>query len=54
MELRFDTPRRKLSLISCYFSGSSGEEAAGQVPFPEEFDPTGAPEDARSSSCAAT
>lgn len=26
VELRFDTPRRKLSLISCYFpSGSSGE-----------------------------
>jgi exodeoxyribonuclease III len=27
VELRFDTPHRKLSLISCYFpSGSSGEE----------------------------
>lgn len=27
VELRFDTPKRKLSLISCYFpSGSSGEE----------------------------
>jgi len=27
VELRFDTPRRKFSLISCYFpSGSSGEE----------------------------
>ncbi len=27
IETRFDTPRRKLSLISCYFpSGSSGEE----------------------------
>ena len=27
VELRFDTPRRKLSVISCYFpSGSSGEE----------------------------
>jgi len=27
VELRFDTPQRKLSLISCYFpSGSSGEE----------------------------
>jgi len=27
VELRFDTPRRKLSLISCYFpSGSSGPE----------------------------
>ncbi len=27
VECRFDTPRRKLSLISCYFpSGSSGEE----------------------------
>lgn len=27
VEARFDTPRRKLSLISCYFpSGSSGEE----------------------------
>jgi len=27
VELRFDTPRRRLSLISCYFpSGSSGEE----------------------------
>lgn len=27
LELRFDTPARKLSIISCYFpSGSSGEE----------------------------
>jgi exodeoxyribonuclease-3 len=27
VELRFDTPRRKLSIISCYFpSGSSGED----------------------------
>lgn len=27
VELRFDTPRRRLSLVSCYFpSGSSGEE----------------------------
>jgi exodeoxyribonuclease-3 len=27
IEARFDTPRRKLSIISCYFpSGSSGEE----------------------------
>ncbi|RRH89007.1 exodeoxyribonuclease III [Variovorax beijingensis] len=27
LELRFDTPKRKLSVISCYFpSGSSGEE----------------------------
>ena len=27
VEIRYDTPRRKLSLISCYFpSGSSGEE----------------------------
>jgi exodeoxyribonuclease III len=27
VELRFDTPRRKLSIVSCYFpSGSSGEE----------------------------
>ena len=27
VELRFDTPKRKLSIISCYFpSGSSGEE----------------------------
>jgi exodeoxyribonuclease-3 len=27
IELRFDTPKRKLSIISCYFpSGSSGEE----------------------------
>ncbi len=27
VELRFDTPQRKLSLVSCYFpSGSSGEE----------------------------
>jgi len=27
LELRFDTPQRKLSIISCYFpSGSSGEE----------------------------
>jgi exodeoxyribonuclease-3 len=27
VELRFDTPARKISIISCYFpSGSSGEE----------------------------
>ncbi len=30
LELRFDTPRRKLSVISCYFpSGSSSEERQG-------------------------
>lgn len=30
VELRFDTPQRKFSLISCYFpSGSSGEERQG-------------------------
>jgi hypothetical protein len=36
VEARFDTARRKLSIISCYFpSGSSGEERqAGQVPLP--------------------
>src|SRR5215208_5585926 len=41
VELRFDTPRRKLSLISCYFpSGSSGEERQqAKFRFLEEFDP---------------
>ena len=41
VELRFDTPKRKLSIISCYFpSGSSGEERqAAKFRFLEEFDP---------------
>jgi exodeoxyribonuclease III len=41
VELRFDTPRRKLSLISCYFpSGSSGEERQqAKFRFLDEFDP---------------
>jgi exodeoxyribonuclease-3 len=40
-ELRFDTPRRKLSIISCYFpSGSSGEERQqAKFRFLGEFDP---------------
>jgi exodeoxyribonuclease-3 len=41
LELRFDTPQRKLSVISCYFpSGSSGEERQqAKFRFLEEFDP---------------
>jgi len=41
VELRFDTPGRKLSLISCYFpSGSSGEERQqAKFRFLDEFDP---------------
>jgi exodeoxyribonuclease-3 len=41
VELRFDTPRRKLSVISCYFpSGSSGEERQqAKFRFLDEFDP---------------
>ena len=41
MELRFDTPARKLSIISCYFpSGSSGEERQqAKFRFLDEFDP---------------
>jgi exodeoxyribonuclease-3 len=41
IELRFDTPARKLSLISCYFpSGSSGEERqAAKFRFLDLFDP---------------
>jgi exodeoxyribonuclease-3 len=41
LELRFDTPRRKLSVISCYFpSGSSGEERQqAKFRFLDEFDP---------------
>ena len=41
VELRFDTPKRKLSIISCYFpSGSSGEaRQAAKVRFLDEFDP---------------
>jgi exodeoxyribonuclease-3 len=41
VELRFDTPQRKLSIISCYFpSGSSGEERQqAKFRFLEEFDP---------------
>ena len=41
VELRFDTPRRKLSIISCYFpSGSSGEERQqAKFRFLDEFDP---------------
>jgi len=41
LELRFDTPRRKLSIISCYFpSGSSGEERQlAKFRFLDEFDP---------------
>jgi exodeoxyribonuclease-3 len=41
VELRFDTPGRKLSIISCYFpSGSSGEERqAAKFRFLDEFDP---------------
>ncbi|MBC7436620.1 MAG: exodeoxyribonuclease III [Bdellovibrionales bacterium] len=41
VELRFDTPKRKLSIISCYFpSGSSGEERqAAKFRFLDELDP---------------
>jgi exodeoxyribonuclease-3 len=41
VELRFDTPKRKFSVISCYFpSGSSGEERqAAKFRFLDEFDP---------------
>jgi exodeoxyribonuclease-3 len=41
VELRFDTPRRKFSVISCYFpSGSSGEERQqAKFRFLKEFDP---------------
>jgi exodeoxyribonuclease-3 len=41
VELRFDTPQRKFSVISCYFpSGSSGEERQlAKFRFLKEFDP---------------
>ncbi len=41
LELRFDTPQRKLSIISCYFpSGSSGEERQlAKYRFLAEFHP---------------
>jgi exodeoxyribonuclease-3 len=41
LELRFDTPARKLSLISCYFpSGSSGEaRQQAKFRFLAEFEP---------------
>ena len=41
VELRFDTPSRKLSIISCYFpSGSSGEERqAAKYRFLDELHP---------------
>jgi exodeoxyribonuclease III len=41
VELRFDTPQRKLSIISCYFpSGSSGEDRQqAKFRFLDEFDP---------------
>lgn len=41
VELRFDTPQRKFSIISCYFpSGSSGEERQqAKFRFLDEFDP---------------
>jgi exodeoxyribonuclease III len=41
VELRFDTPQRKVSIISCYFpSGSSGEERQqAKFRFLDEFDP---------------
>lgn len=41
VELRFDTPARKFSIISCYFpSGSSGEERQqAKFRFLDEFDP---------------
>src|SRR6478752_2226811 len=41
VELRFDTPARKLSIISCYFpSGSSGEDRQqAKFRFLDELDP---------------
>ncbi|MDP2007194.1 MAG: exodeoxyribonuclease III, partial [Rubrivivax sp.] len=41
VELRFDTPKRKFSIISCYFpSGSSGElRQQAKFRFLDEFDP---------------
>ncbi len=41
VELRFDTPKRKFSIISCYFpSGSSGEERQqAKFRFLDEMDP---------------
>ncbi|RYX94538.1 MAG: exodeoxyribonuclease III [Comamonadaceae bacterium] len=41
VELRFDTPQRKMSVISCYFpSGSSGEiRQAAKFRFLDELDP---------------
>jgi exodeoxyribonuclease III len=41
VEVRFDTPKRKLSVISCYFpSGSSGEERQlAKFRFLQELDP---------------
>ncbi|MET0312243.1 MAG: exodeoxyribonuclease III [Burkholderiaceae bacterium] len=41
VEVRFDTPARKFSVISCYFpSGSSGEERqSAKFRFLDEFDP---------------
>jgi exodeoxyribonuclease-3 len=41
VELRFDTPQRKLSIISCYFpSGSSGEERQqAKFRFLDQVDP---------------
>lgn len=41
VELRFDTPKRKLSVISCYFpSGSSGEDRQqAKFRFLDVFDP---------------
>jgi exodeoxyribonuclease-3 len=41
VELRYDTPQRKLSLISCYFpSGSSGEERQqAKFRFLDQIDP---------------
>jgi len=41
VELRFDTPQRKLSIISCYFpSGSSGEDRQqAKFRFLDVFDP---------------
>jgi exodeoxyribonuclease-3 len=41
LELRFDTPQRKRSIISCYFpSGSSGElRQQAKFRFLDEFDP---------------
>ena len=45
LELRFDTPARKLSIISAYFpSGSSGEERQlAKFRFLEQFHPQSAP-----------